>query len=102
MAVMTLDSAGLVNDTIKSAKAGVVPALIGALGAGAGLYVLTIFFAPASIPMSVLGIVLGARSRHIEAVVLGGLGVVCAIVGLLHSQAYWLVFAVLAGAVTGG
>jgi hypothetical protein len=45
------------------ARAGVLPAIIGALGAAIALNAFAVLFATANIPISVLGVVLGLRSR---------------------------------------
>ena len=68
-----------------STDAGAAPAIIGVIGAGLGLYAFTALLAPASIPMSLLGMTLGYRSRTWAAVTAGGLGLVCAAVALLHN-----------------
>ena len=59
-------------------------------------------FAPASIPISVLGIVLGLRSRKLEAVLAGALAIVCAMVALMNPDLFWLAFGVLGSAVGTG
>jgi len=79
-----------------------LPAIIGALGAAIALNALAPLFATASIPISVLGVVLGLRSRRFEAVAAGCLAIVCAMAALLYSDAFWIAFAVVGSAVTAG
>lgn len=86
------------GETLERVKAGVVPAIVGLLGAVAGLYGLTVFLAPASIPMSVVGIALGRRSQSGTAILAGACGIALAIAGLLDSNGFWLAFAAAGGA----
>ncbi len=88
------------DESLSAARNGVLPALIGALGAAIALNMLAPLFAPASIPIAVLGIVLGLHSRCLEAIAIGALAVVCAMLALINSAAFWLVFGVLGSAVT--
>jgi hypothetical protein len=99
MTGIAITPATIAHDAATTARSGVTPAIIGAFGAGLGLYVWTVFLAPASLPMSVLGIVLGLHSRVYGAAIAGALGVVCAIVGLLYTDAFWVLFAAVAGAI---
>ena len=57
-------------------------------------------FAPASIPISVLGIVLGLHSRCLEAVAIGALAIVWAMLALVNSALFWLAFGIIGSAVT--
>lgn len=102
MTGLAMTRAAFVGDTLSAARTGALPALIGALGAGLGLYFLPILFAAASVPMSVLGFVLGLHSRTAASMVLGALGTFAAMVALLGSDAFWTLFAVVFGALTGG
>ena len=85
MSNMALMRTAAKTEALASTKTGATPAIIGGLGAGLGLYVFAGLLAPASIPMSLLGMALGYRSRTWAAVTAGGLGLVCAAVGLLHN-----------------
>lgn len=102
MTGLAITRAAIVGDTVSAARSGALPAAIGALGAGVGLYILPMLFAVASIPMSVSGVVLGLRSRTAAPVALGVVGIFCAFYGLFHSAAFWIVFAAVFGLVTGG
>ena len=93
MADLAITPTAFVNETLDTARAGLIPAIIGAAGAGLGLVALTPFIAPASIPMSLLGMVLGRRSRNWLAVALGALGIVTTLSVLLQSAAFWVVVA---------
>ena len=64
MADVALTPTVFANQTLETAGSGSIPAAIGALGAGLGLVALTPFLAPASVPMSVLGMVLAQHSRN--------------------------------------
>ncbi len=57
-------------------------------------------FAPASIPISVLGIVLGLHGGCLEAVAIGALALVCAMLALIDSALFWLAFGIFGSAVT--
>lgn len=85
MRSMALTRTAAKTEALASTKTGVAPVIIGGLGAGLGLFAFTALLAPASIPMSLLGMTLGYRSRTWAAVTAGGLGLVCAAVGLLHN-----------------
>jgi len=102
MTGLAMTRAAIVGDTLSAVRTGALPAMIGALGAGVGLYFVPILFATASVPMSVLGFVLGLHSRTAAPMALGALGALCAVVALVHSNAFWLLFAALFGALTGG
>ncbi len=93
MADVALTPTAFVNQTWETASAGLIPATIGAAGAGLGLLVLTPFVAPASVPMSVLGMVLARRSGNWTAMALGALGITLAVTALLGSAEFWVVFA---------
>ncbi len=84
------------------ARAGVLPAIIGALGAAIALNAFAVLFATASIPISVLGVVLGLRSRCFAAPATGCLAIACALVALLNSGIFWVAFGVVGSAVTAG
>ncbi len=88
------------DESLSAARNGVLPALIGALGAAIALNILAPLFAPASIPISVLGIVLGLHSRCREAIAIGALAIVCAMLALINSALFWLAFGIIGSAVT--
>ncbi len=88
------------DESLLAARNGVLPALIGALGAALALNMMAPLFAPASIPISVLGIVLGLHSRCMEAVAIGALALVVAMLALINSALFWLVFGIIGSAVT--
>ncbi len=92
----------IMEQSAASARTGVLPAIIGALGAAIALNAFTPLFATASIPISVLGVVLGPRSRCFEAAATGCLAIVCAMVALLYSDIFWIALAVVGSAVTTG
>ncbi len=87
----------LAHGTKALAGDGEIPALIGALGAGVGLYVMGAFLAPASLPMSVLGLVLGVRRRSLSALCLGAFGIVSAIVVLANTPGFWFLLELIGG-----
>ncbi len=88
------------DESLSAARTGILPALVGCLGAALALNMLAPLFAPASIPVSVLGIVLGLHSRCLEAVAIGALAVVCAMLALINSALFWLAFGIIGSAVT--
>ncbi len=88
------------DESLAAAQNGILPALIGALGAALALNMLAPLFAPASIPISILGIVLGLHSRSLEAVAIGALGIACAMLALVNSALFWLAFGIIGSAVT--
>ena len=88
------------DESLSAARTGVLPALIGALGAAIALNILAPLFAPASIPVTVLGIVLGLHGRCREAIAIGALAIVCALLALIDSALFWLAFGILSSAVT--
>ncbi len=88
------------DESLSAARNGILPALIGALGAAVALNMLAPLFAPASIPISVLGIVLGIHSRCLEAIAIGTLAIVCAMLALINSAIFWLMFGIVGSAVT--
>lgn len=85
MADISLTPTAFARQTLETASSGTIPAFIGALGAGLGLVALAPFLAPASVPMSVLGMVLARRERNWLAMSLGALGIVVALSILLRS-----------------
>ena len=87
--------AGVLDETLATVRTGMIPGAVGALGAGLGLYCFTAFFAPASIPMSVLAVVLGRHSGTTGAMILGSAGLILAVLGLLKSQEFWFAIAAL-------
>lgn len=102
MADTAITPCAFVSETLDTARAGSIPALVGVAGAATALLAFAPFFAPASIPMSVLGIVLGRRSRNALTIALGALGIVLAITALIESGVFWLAFAtVLSGLAAG-
>ena len=88
------------DESLSAARNGVLPALIGALGAALALNMMAPLFAPASIPIAVLGIVLGLHGRCREAVAIGALAIACATLALIDSALFWLAFGILGSAVT--
>ncbi len=88
MTGIAITPTAIINDSLTSTRNGVLPAIIGALGAVIILNVLPPLFAIASIPISVLEVVPGIRSRTIEALSAGGLAIACA--AILWSQAFAL------------
>lgn len=72
----------VIAETLDTLRSGATPATVGAIGAAAGLLGLPFVFTVASLPMSLLGIGLGVRSRNSAAVLLGGAGIVLAAYGL--------------------
>lgn len=88
------------DDSLLAARNGILPALIGALGAAIALNIMAPLFAPASIPIAVLGIVLGLHSRCREAIAIGALAIVCATLALIDSALFWLAFSILGSALT--
>ena len=95
MADVALTPTEFVNETLETAGTGLIPAAIGAAGAGLGLIALTPFLAPASVPMSLIGMVLARRSRNWTALALGALGMALAAETLLASGGFGVVFASL-------
>ena len=90
------------DESLPAARNGVLPALIGALGAALALSIMAPLFAPASIPISVLGIVLGLHNRCLEAIVIGVLAIVCALLALVNSALFWPILGAIGSAVTAG
>ena len=64
MAEVALTPTDFANRTMEAACSGTIPAAVGVIGAGLGLVALTPFLAPASLPMSVLGMVLARHNRN--------------------------------------
>ena len=102
MTGLAIAPTAIMTETTVSARNGVLPAIIGALGAAIALNAFAPLFATASIPISVLGVVLGLRSRCFEAAAVGCLAIACAVAALLNSGAFWIAFAVVGSAVTAG
>ncbi len=100
MTGIAISSTAIMDESAASARSGALPAIIGALGAAIALNAFAPLFATASIPISVLGIVLGLRSRTLEAVAVGGLALICAMAALLNSDIFWA--ATLASGVSSG
>ncbi len=92
----------IMEQSAASARTGVLPAIIGALGAAIALNAFAPLFATASIPISVLGVVLGLRSRCFVAAATGCLAIVCAMVALLYSDIFWIASDVVGSAVAAG
>ncbi len=101
MTGLAIAPTAIMAESAASARAGVLPAIIGALGAAIALNAFAPLFATASIPISVLGVVLGLRSRCFEAAA-GCLAIVCAMAALLNSEIFWIAFGVIGSAVTAG
>lgn len=102
MSELAITPTTIAGEGLASARSGVLPALIGALGAALALNVMAPLFAPASIPIAVLGIVLGLHNRCLEAVAIGSLAIVCAMLALVNSAVFWLVFGIIGSVVTVG
>ncbi len=100
MTGLVMTRAAIWDESLSAARSGILPALIGALGAAIALNILAPLFAPASIPIAVLGIVLGLHSRCREAIAIGALAIVCAMLALIDSAPFWLAFGILGSAVT--
>jgi len=100
MAEVALTPTAFAAQTLATASSGSIPAAIGAIGAGLGLIALTPVLAPASVPMSVLGMVLARRQNNWLALSLGSLGVALALAALLQSGAFWVVFATVLSSLT--
>ena len=100
MSGLAMTRTAIWDESLSAARSGTLPALIGALGAAIALNMMTPLFAPASIPISVLGIVLGLRGRCLEAIAIGALAIVCAMLALVNSALFWLVFGIIGSAVT--
>lgn len=77
----------LISEAKASARKGRLPATMGVAGASLGLVALGPFLAPASVPMSALGLVLARRSGDLIALNLGGLGIMMAMSVLIRSDA---------------
>ena len=100
MTGLAITPTAILNDGLTSARSGMLPAIIGALGAALSLNLMAPLFAPASIPIAVLGIVLGLHSRCREAIAIGALAIVCAVLALIDSALFWLAFGILGSALT--
>ena len=77
----------VIAEAVDSPRAATVPALVGLIGAAAGLPMSTLglplFFVAASLPMSALGLALGLRQRHGVAILLAIAGLVLASAGFI-------------------
>ena len=102
MTGLAIAPTAIMTESAASARTGVLPAIIGALGAAIALNALAPLFATASIPISVLGVVLGLRSRCFEAAAAGCLAIAGAMAALLYSEIFWIAFGVAGSAVTAG
>ncbi len=102
MTGLAITPTAIMTESAVSARTGVLPAIIGALGAAIALNAFAPLFATASIPISALGVLLGLRSRCFEAVATGCLAIVGAMAALLYSETFWIAFAVVGSAVTAG
>ncbi len=102
MTGLAITPTAIMTESAVSARTGVLPAIIGALGAAIALNAFAPLFATASIAVSVVGVVLGLRSRCFEAVAAGCLAIVGALAALLYSEIFWIAFAVVGSAVTAG
>ncbi len=92
----------IMEQSAASARTGVLPAIIGALGAAIALNAFSPLFATASIPIRVLGVVLGLRSRCFVAAAAGCLAIACAVAALVNSGIFWIAFGVVGSALTAG
>ena len=88
------------DESLSAARNGILPALIGALGAALALNIMAPLFAPASIPVAILGIVLGLHNRCLEALVIGVLAIACALLALVNSALFWPLLGAIGSAVT--
>ncbi len=102
MTGLAIAPTAIMAESAASARNGVLPAIIGALGAAIALNAFAPLFATASIPISVLGVVLGHRSRCFGAAATGCLAIVCAVAALLNSDIFWIASGVVGSAVTAG
>ena len=102
MTGLAIAPTAIMAESAASARAGVLPAIIGALGAAIALNAFAPLFATASIPISVLGVVLGLRSRCFEAAAAGCLAIVCAMAALLNLEMFWIAFGAVGSTVTAG
>ncbi len=102
MTGLAIAPTAIMAESAVSARAGVLPAIIGALGAAIALNAFAPLFATASIPISVLGVVLGLRSRCFEAAAAGCLAIVCAMAALLNLEMFWIAFGAVGSTVTAG
>ena len=88
MTELTMNRTEISDEGLWASRNGILPALIGALGAALALNIMAPFFAPASIPIAVLGIVLGLHRRCLEAIAIGALAIVCAMLALNGSALF--------------
>lgn len=96
MAYTAIAPSAFFADTLAEARIGRLPATVGAVGAGLGLVAMSPILAPASVPMSILGVVLARRSGDHRALAIGGLGVVLAMSALFQSGGAWIFLLALA------
>lgn len=89
----------LINFSMANARTGVLPAAIGALAAALALHAVAPFVAIVSVPVSVLGMVLGMHSRNFDALIAGTLAVTVACVTLLASDIFWTALGALGSVV---
>jgi len=82
MTDIAMTPGAVIAETLDTLRTGAAPATVGAIGAAVGLLGLPFFFVVASLPMSLLGLGLGVRTRTMAAVLLGSAGVVLAAYGL--------------------
>ena len=73
---------------------------VAARGADLAVTMMGPLFAPASSTISVLGIVLGFHGRSLEAVAIGALAIVVAMLALVNSALFWVAFGIIGSAVT--
>ena len=83
MSEITTTLGSVDGETVVSERTAVVPALVGLIGAAVSLFGLPLFFVAASLPMSILGLALGARQRNEVAMLFGAAGIVFAIIGFI-------------------
>ncbi len=102
MTGLAIAPTAIMTESAASARTGVLPAIIGALGAAIALNAFAPLLATASIPFSVLGVALGLRSRRFEAAAAGCLAIAGAMAALLNSEFFWTAFAVVGSAATAG
>ena len=95
MGEVAIGHPALARGPLALAGNGDILALIGAVGAGVGVYAMGAFLAPASLPLSVLGLVLGVRRRRFLALCLGTFGIVCAIIVLANTPGFWFLLEVI-------
>lgn len=85
--MFNLDNRLLAEARARVARGG-LPAAVGACGALGALVAAPVFLAPASVPMSLLGMALGHRAQNEAAILLGAFGLLLAAALFLHI--HWL------------